>query len=116
MQSYQQSQPTHIMGDIIEQLPADNSVPSYNETIIVDKLFQKKKNIIDKILLSTKDILIMGILFIMFSLPQVDELIKRLVKPAENSPYILVGIKAVLFMVLFFIIKNVYLARKSTAN
>ena len=105
----QQQQP---VGDVIEQLPADMSVPSHNEIRIVDQLFQQKKGIFDRILGQTKDIVILGGLFIVFSLPFIDNLIKKSVTAAGTSPYILIGIKALLFVFSYFIIKNLYLARK----
>jgi hypothetical protein len=106
----QQQQP---VGDVIEQLPADMSVPSHNEIRIVDQLFQQKKGIFDRILGQTKDIVILGGLFIVFSLPFIDNLIKKFVTATGTSPYILIGIKALLFVFSYFIIKNLYLARKS---
>ena len=105
----QQQQP---VGDVIEQLPVDMSVPSHNEIRIVDQLFQQKKGIFDRILGQTKDIVILGGLFIVFSLPFADNLIKKFVTAAGTSPYILIGIKALLFVFSYFIIKNLYLARK----
>lgn len=105
----QQQQP---VGDVIEQLPVDMSVPSHNEIRIVDQLFQQKKGIFDRILGQTKDIVILGGLFIVFSLPFIDNLIKKFVTAAGTSPYILIGIKALLFVFSYFIIKNLYLARK----
>lgn len=105
----QQQQP---VGDVIEQLPADMSVPSHNEIRIVDQLFQQKKGIFDRILGQTKDIVILGGLFIVFSLPFIDNLIKKFVTAAGTSPYILIGIKALLFVFSYFIIKNLYLVRK----
>lgn len=105
----QQQQP---VGDVIEQLPSDMSVPSHNEIRIVDQLFQQKKGIFDRILGQTKDIVILGGLFIVFSLPFIDNLIKKFVTAAGTSPYILIGIKALLFVFSYFIIKNLYLARK----
>jgi hypothetical protein len=101
-----------LIGDVIEQLPADMSVPSHNEIRIVDQLFQQKKGIFDRILGQTKDIIILGGLFIVFSLPFVDSLIRKFVTMAGTSPYILIGIKALLFVFSYFIIKNLYLAQK----
>lgn len=106
-----QQQPVAV-GDVIEQLPADMSVPSHNEIRIVDQLFQQKKGIFDRILGQTKDIVVLGVLFIVLSLPFVDNLIRKFVTAAGTSPYILIGIKALLFVFTYFIIKNLYLARK----
>lgn len=107
---YQQQQP---IGDVIEQLPSDRSVPSHNEIRIVDQLFQQKKGIFDHILNQTKDIVILGGLFIIFSLPFIDDLIKKFITIAGTSPYILLGVKVLLFVFTYFIIKNLYLARKN---
>lgn len=100
-----------VMGDIIEQLPSDQTVPSHNEIRIVDSLFQQKKGVVDMILKNTKDILIIGVLFVIFSLPPVDELIKKFFTITATSPYILLGVKALLFMIVYFIVNNFYLSR-----
>ena len=42
----------------------------------------------------------------------VDEMIQKLVPPTSTSPYILLGVKTVCVMVLYFIINNFYLSRK----
>jgi hypothetical protein len=102
----------HQMGDLINQLPADNTTLSHNEIRIVDQLFYQKKGIFDNILNKTKDIVILGILFVVFSLPFVDDLIKKFVTLAGSSPYILIGVKALLFVLSYFIIDNLYLAKK----
>jgi hypothetical protein len=120
--SENQPQPAHDMnlpqqqqavGDFINQLPADMSVPSHNEIRIVDQLFHQKKGIFDLIMGKTKDIIVLGGLFIIFSLPFVDTLIMKFVTAASTSPYILIGIKALLFVLTYFIINNLYLARKN---
>ena len=100
------------MGDKIDQLPIDQTVPSHNEIRIVDSLFQQKKGIVDKILNNIKEILIIGVLFIVFSLPAVDEMVQKIVPPTSTSPYILLVVKTVCVMVLYFIINNFYLSRK----
>lgn len=101
-----------VYGDIITDLPDDQTTPSYNELKLVDTLFTKKKSVFDRILESTKDLLIMGIFFVIFSLPQIDEIIKKIIPITNKSFYILVGIKSVFFMLSYFIIKNLYLVRK----
>jgi hypothetical protein len=101
----------HPLGDLIQELPSDSSVPSHNEIRIVDKLFQQKKSIIDKILYQTKDIIILGGLFILLSLPFTDEIITKFITITRTSPYILIGVKALLFVLSFFVIKNIYLVR-----
>ena len=66
-----------------------------------------------KIFMNTKDVFLLGILFIIFSLPQVDSLIRRFVPVADKSSIIMVLIKTCLFMIVYYVIKNLYLVRKN---
>jgi len=100
-------------GDYIDQLPSDVSVPSHNEIRIIDQLFQEKKSMLDRILHQTKDIIILAGLFILFSLPFVDNLIKQIITVTTKSQYILICVKALIFVIIYFIIKNLYLVRKN---
>lgn len=109
---YPTNSQTHQMGDIIENLPVDESVLSHNEIRIVDQLFQRKKGIFDKIMSNIKDILIIGTLFIFFSINFIDNIIKKFIPSSVNSQYILIGAKAFLFMVTYFVVKNIYLIQK----
>lgn len=103
---------TNNEGDDLIQLPIDNTTPTHNELIIIDSLFKEKKNLFDKILEKCKDLIILVIFFIIFSLPQADTLIKKFIFVTNNSFYILIGVKALLFSLFYFIIKNIYLVRK----
>jgi len=102
-----------ILGDLITQLPIDETIPTHDEIRIVDALFKQKKGIFDRIFESMKDILIMGILFVFFSLSFTDDLIKKYIPSSQTSQYILLLIKTCLFMFVFFLIKNFYLSRKN---
>lgn len=99
-------------GDIISQLPSDNALPTHNEMVIVDKLFQEKKSIIMKILNGSKEFLILAGLFIVFSLPFVHNTLSSFIPIMDRSQYIGIIIKASIFVVIYFIIKNSYLAKK----
>lgn len=101
-----------ITGDVLASLPVDETVPNHNEIQILETLFKEKHSGISRILENTKDVLIVGILFIFFSLSQVDEIIHKIFPSAKNSPYITLGIKALGFMLLYFVLKNWYLCRK----
>ena len=100
-------------GDSIARLPVDQSQPSNNELYIVNSLFTKHKSTMDALVAESKDSLIIGLLFIIFSLPTLDSLIKRILPIAEKSPYILVAIKAIAVMALYWLIKHFYLSRNS---
>lgn len=101
-------------GDPIAKLPVDQSQPTSNELQIVNSLFTKHRSTMDAVVEEAKDSLIIGLLFIVFSLPFVDGLIKRVLPMTEKSPYVLVAIKAVAVMAIYWLIKHFYLSRKST--
>lgn len=110
------SQPSHSAkyyseADIIEQLPTDQSVPSRNEIHVVNTLFKENKGNIHKIFNELKSSVLIGLLFMIFSLPQIDVLIKKCIVIADKSPYILIGIKAFIFVVVFYFLNNMYLVR-----
>lgn len=98
-------------GDSIDTLPVDKNTPSATELQLINTVFREQP-MMQKLLDGTKDILVLGLLFIGFSLPQVDEAIQKVVPSTRSSPYILLMVKAMLFMFIFFIIKNMYLVRK----
>lgn len=104
---------SEVPGDVMANLPTDQTVPSHNEIQILDTLFKEKQNNIHHILKESKDVVIVGILFVLLSLKQVDELIVKFVPSSETSPYILILVKACLIMVFYFILKNWYLGRKN---
>lgn len=98
-------------GDDIKQLPVDKIPPTHQELTIVNSLFKEQKNIFDKILEKSKDLLILAILFILFSLPLINDFINKYIPITNKSFYILIGIKAFLFVFSYFIVKNIYLVR-----
>ena len=121
MSSIQYSQPAPPMqgvqgpvGDPIAQLPVDQSQPTNNELQIVNSLFTKHKGTMDTIVAEAKDSLIIGLLFIVFSLPVVDNLVKKLIPMTQKSSYILVAVKAVAVMAIFWLVSHFYLSRKSS--
>jgi len=102
----------NISGDIIDNLPIDQSTPSHNEIQLVDTLFQKQKTMLQMIMSESKDVILIGFLFLLFLLPQIDEIIKKIIYSANNSEYILMISKVLLFMLAYFLLKNMYLVRK----
>lgn len=97
--------------DHIQQLPFDNSQPSPSEKQLVSKLFTDpvdgKSRFTDEI----KDIVISAILFAVFNLPQVDALISSCV--TNISPLMMVVIKAGIFAVVLYFVRNMYLIKKT---
>jgi hypothetical protein len=102
----------NISGDIIDNLPTDQSAPSHNEIQLVDTLFQKQKTMLELIMTESKDVIVVGFLFLLFLLPQSDEIIKKFIHSANNSEYILMISKVLIFMLAYFILKNMYLVRR----
>lgn len=98
-------------GDLIALLPTDDSAPSEEDLRLVNTLFKKNNTFLDKMAIELKDLLILGSLYIIFSLEFTDKLISK-IPIAAKSPYILIGIKTLLIMVFFWIIKHFQFARK----
>ena len=97
--------------DFISELPTDKNKPSDNEYRIINTLF-KEKNTINIIFKEMQDSFIVGILFVIFSLPMLDSLIIKFIPVAEKSIYVLLCIKVLSIMLLFWVIKHFYLSRK----
>ena len=100
------------MSDIIDELPTDQSIPSHSEINMVNTLFKQNRGKMEIIFDELKSSMLIGVLFILFSMPQVDDLVKRLVPSSEKSIYILLGIKAISVMAIFYFLNNMYLVRK----
>lgn len=104
--------PSTVQSDIIDNLPVDESIPSQNELQILDTLFKKQLSIFERLLHECKDILLAGFLFIIFSTPQSDTVLLKIVPQVQNSYYIRIIAKCVCFMFVYFVIKNLHLARR----
>ena len=98
--------------DIIEQLPVDQSLPTHDEINLINTIFKKEKTNIQKILNEFKDVLFVGIIFIVLSIPYTENMIKSIVPMTYNYTYLTLIIKALIFIVLFWLIKNFWLIQK----
>lgn len=107
-------QQTHMqLGDDINKLPVDKNPASVNETHLINSLFtEQNKSIINTILSDGQDAILVGVLFILFSLPQINEIFHKIIPTTKNSIYILLGIKGIIITTLWWIIKYFYLSRK----
>lgn len=94
--------------DSIHNLPTDDSFPSEKELQIVKELFMKNKKDFKKIALSMKDTGVVFVLFLIFSLPFSDTMIKKYVK---NETFAVV-LKVFIFTLLFFFLTNLNLIKK----
>lgn len=97
--------------DTIDQLPYDQSPLTESEMRIADTLFKEEQNILNKFLSNSKDVMLVATLYIIFSLPQLDEVIVKFIPKVKTSNYIMIGVKTLIFSMLFFVMKNIYLVR-----
>lgn len=98
------------VGDLIINLPVDNNTPSSSEIQLMNTLFEKHRGTINIVAEESKESLIIAIIVILFSLPQINEIITKL-SPID-SEYINLLIKGVSAGVLFWLIKHFYLSKK----
>jgi len=98
-------------GDFIDVLPTDTTPLTVDEDKIFTNLF-KNQGKFEKFLNETKDVLLLGGLYVLFSLPYFDEYIFKFFPSAQNSVYILLFVKALFLMLTYFVLKNMYLVRK----
>jgi len=99
-------------GDPINQLPTDKNQPSLNEAKIINSLFEKNYTTVELVFDELKDSLIFAILFIIISLPQIDNMIYSVAPITKNSIYFMLGLKAIIIVALHWLIKYYYLSRK----
>ena len=99
--------------DLIKALPTDKVEPSTDELQMMDILFKNANTPgMNNLFKEIKDSLIVGILFILFSIPQIDTLLNKYIPITQTSPYILILIKAIFIIGLYWLIKHFYLAKK----
>lgn len=101
------------MSDLLEQLPTDQSVVSHSEAQIIGSIFKENGGSFKKLLNGTRDVLLAGIIFIIVSLPQFEPIIKNFFPITNNSYMFLLGLKVLIFMLLFFVFKNFSLSQKT---
>lgn len=103
-------------GDIISNLPVDNTAMANQQDLhLVNTLFTEGNNkvTVSKVLDESKDALLVGLLFIVFSVPPLTNLLHKVFKPSANSVYIEIFIKAILIAITWWIIKHFYLSRNN---
>lgn len=98
--------------DIISHLPTDKSQPTEKELLLLDSLFKEKKSSIKKITDEAYEPFIVGILFVILSLPKVNEVIISNISITKNSIYFLLLFKMFVIMILFWLVKHFHLCKK----
>jgi hypothetical protein len=98
--------------DVISNLPTDQSIPSEQELLLINSLFEEKKTPIKRIVNEAYEPFFVGILFVILSIPKVDEMINLYIPVTQNSIYFLLLTKMFIIMILFWIIKHFHLNLK----
>ena len=107
------SSATPMYGELIDNLPEDKSaVHNEQQLQVAEMLFKDNESTVNVLAKELKDGIVIALLFILFDSQHVTDLIKKFF-PASNASYLfLVGVKSVLVVLLFYIIKNFALSRK----
>jgi hypothetical protein len=103
-----------IQGDIITSLPynSTNIQPTLNELKILDTLFKEHRRDLSLIFNEFKHLFIIALIFVILNTPYTDYLIKKLFPITNNSIYLYLLIKTLLFLILYWTYKNFLLYRK----
>ena len=96
--------------DYIEQLPTDESEPNVDELYLVNTMFSNNDDTA-RVFDNFKETIVVGFLFILLNMPFINNIIKSSLRFTENSFTIFVFVKAIICMILFFVINNFALCR-----
>jgi len=99
-------------GDHIDSLPVDNNPPNEREHSILMNDLKFAQSQASSIASSFKTPLLTGALFFVLSLPATDRLICHVAPVCQEMPYVLLLIKSLIFMVMFFVISKFNLFMK----
>lgn len=103
------------MSDSIDKLPInDDAQPTKKELNFIKELFNNPENqqTAKTVVSELKDYLLAGALFIIFSLEILNKGLKYIIPVVSGSSIILTIIKALLFTITFYVIRNFVLAFK----
>ena len=91
--------------DNIKNLPTNTDTINDLDLQIVNNLFVSKSNIKENVFKAGKELIIISIIFIIFSLPQTDNLLKKLIPITNNYIYNIL-FKTILFLIFYFFLKH----------
>ena len=94
------------MLDNLADLPTDEIQPGKDELVIVDKLFNSHESTFHKLLQEFKEPIILASVFIVLSLPIIDNFLGVIVPSTQNSAIIQISIKTLIFIVAYYVLKN----------
>ena len=102
------------MSDNLNNLPTDNTPIKSEEIEFFESVFKDEK-IQKQFLKHNRDVLIAGIIFFIFFLPSVQKNLSNIIQRFSgcNNSYFIYFILTLIFMLIFFFIKNISLSIKN---
>lgn len=98
-------------GDLIQNLPTEKVEYTENQIKIANIMFKENKTTLNVLASELKDGIVLSVLFIFFSSPQLDAFILKTI-PNANNLFVLYSVKCVAIIILFYIFKNCHLSHK----
>ncbi len=98
--------------DFIDSLPLDPQPPTPEETEILNTVLQKKRGMISKIILQSREYALLFILFIFFSHPISDKFVCG-VWTVPPSKYALIVFKAFMFTMLYAVLSKASMSKSA---
>lgn len=97
-----------LNGDYIESLPKDkkNGNEYEKQKPAIDKVFGDNETLSSKVAKELTNSILICVLFILFTLPQIDSLILKNV-PNSNNMLIMYAVKCFFIIILYYIFRNV---------
>ena len=101
-----------ITGDLISDLPKVKTQADPEDKRVVNSIFGSgngggKKSLV----VHMRGVVIILALFILFSVPQFDKILLKVLPFTRKSPYILIIIKSILFALIYWLISYFYLSK-----
>lgn len=91
--------------DYIDELPVDNSRQSEVEIELLKTLFKKNESFITFALKEVYEPFLVGLLFLLFTIPYTENIIKSLFPMTENLSILFIVFKLLLIMIIYWIMK-----------
>lgn len=99
--------------DYLESLPTDDYPVKPDDAKLIKNILIADESPLYRIILEFKDPIISGLLFIIFNMQGFDDFLKSTVPYARSSDTSLILFKAIIFIILLFLIKNVNLSLRT---
>jgi len=96
-----------LNGDYIETLPKDKKTGDYEtHKPVMDSVFGEHDTLMMKMTRELKNSILIAVLFILFTLPQIDALILKNI-PNSNNMLVMYGVKCFFIILLYYLFRNV---------